>query len=215
MAHSSMTWFTFSPEAEKSLIMNHSTEVHDDLDTGGKVSIDIDQHSAVSTFATVTKMQENNSENSLEAKDLRDGISVLSNTSYETRMTSMEQQMEEMNEKLDKKLSATTQVLQKSMFDFIEQMSKLKSSVFTEQETNSIKSDKSGTDNSAGSKRPVVSEDMENSNTEKDMIGGRRKSPRISSISQQNSQIGITETKEKSLVVISKPGEAVTSSGKT
>ena len=148
-------------------------------------------------------------------KDIRDGVSVLSNTSYETRMTSMEQQMEEMHEKLDKKLSATTQVLQKSMFDFIEQMSNLKSSVFTEQETNSIKSDKSGTDNSAGSKRPASLEDTENSKTEKDMMSGRRKSPRISSTSQQNSQKEIAETGDQSTGVISKPDEAVTSSGKT
>ena len=91
----------------------------------------------------------------------------------------------------------------------------MKSSVFTEQETNSIKSDKSGTDNSAGSKRPASLEDTDNSKTEKDMMSGRRKSPRISSTSQQNSQQGIAETGDQSTGVISKPDEAVTSSGKT
>ena len=70
-------------------------------------------------------------------------------------------------------------------------MSNLKSLVFTEQETNSIKSDKSGTDNSAGSKRPASLEDTENSKLEKYMTSGRRKSPRLTPSSQQNSQKGI------------------------
>ena len=91
----------------------------------------------------------------------------------------------------------------------------MKSSVFTEQETNSIKSGKSGTDHSAGSKRPASLEDTENSKTEKDMMSGRRKSPRISPTAQQNSQKGITETGDQSTGVISNPDDTMTSSGKT
>ena len=86
--------------------------------------------------------------------------------------------MKEMHEKLDKKLNATTQVLQKSMTDFIEQMSNFWSSVFIEQETNSIKVDQSYTGNSAEYKRSASLKDMGNSNLENEKMSGRRKSLR-------------------------------------
>ena len=105
----------------------------------------------------------------------------------------MEQQMEEIHEKLDKKLNANTQVLQKLMTYFIEQMSNLKSSVFMEQETNIIKLDKSCSENSAGSKRSSSLEDTGNSNLDNENMSGRRKSLLINPPSQQNLQKGIAK----------------------
>ena len=213
VAHSSMAWFTFSPEAEESLIMQNTKEVLDISSAQGeKIRIDIDQHSVVSTFATVVKPQENNSLECTETKDLRDDVLAFTTTSYKSRMTNMEQQIENMHEKLDKKLEATTQVLQKSMFDFIKQMLQLKS---LDQETNSIKSDKSCADNSAGSKRLALLDHIDNSTEEEEMIGAKRKSPRINPPSQQKLQAGIAKSGEQTTVVISKPGETKISSGKT
>ena len=80
--------------------------------------------------------------------------------------------MEEMHTKIDTKLNATTQSLQKSMSDFIAQMSQLKSSVFMEQENNSVRSDKSGMDSSAGSKRLASTEEKEHPTSEKDNLNG-------------------------------------------
>ena len=69
-----MTWFTFSPEEERSLTLKQSEDFFDNPDTGEKICIDIDQHSAVSTFATVTKTKENNINTCIDAKDLRDEV---------------------------------------------------------------------------------------------------------------------------------------------
>ena len=84
-----------------------------------------------------------------------------------------------------------------------------------EQETNSIKSDKSCTDNSAGSKRSASLEDKGNLNLDDVKMSRRRKRLRINPPSQQISQKGITKTGYQTTGVISKPGEAMTSSGKT
>ena len=80
-AHSTMPWFTFSPKAEKELTLNQKTDSIETLEARDKVNIDIDQYSAVSTFATTTKNQENRFVTSPEAKDLRDDVSVFTNTS--------------------------------------------------------------------------------------------------------------------------------------
>ena len=123
--------------------------------------------------------------------------------------------MNDMHENLDKKLNQTTQVLQKSMTDFLAQMSNLQSSVATELESNSIKSDRSGMDNSAGSKRPASQDDTDFSTPEKGKICDRRKSPRISPLSKPKSNKGIDLTDDSSTVSILKPGEGQSSSGKT
>ena len=130
-------------------------------------------------------------------------------------MTSMEQQIEDMHENIDTKLHAATMVIHNSMTEFIAQISNFKSAVSLEQETNSIKSEKSGTDNSAGSKRPASLEETGIDNLKDDKMSGRRKSSRINPPSIQNPEKGIAKAGEQTTVPILKPGEAETSSGKT
>ena len=130
-------------------------------------------------------------------------------------MTSMEQKMEQIHNELDKKLESTTQTLQKSMFDFIKHMSDLKSSGFQEQEANSMKSDKSSGENSAGSKRPA---DHKENDVDEDVVrknNNRRKSPHINTGLQQDSQIEIATVGVKNFKPILKPGKTHALLGKT
>ena len=111
--HTTMKWFSFTPEVAAELQHKYSQEEIDMTDTqGGNVKVQIDRHGDVSIFATVTEVKHSKVYVSEASKDLRDDVSAVTNGSYETRITLVEEKLGDFGTKLD----TNTATLQKSSF---------------------------------------------------------------------------------------------------
>ena len=83
-----MKWFSFTPEPVEELNQKYTQEEIDMTDAqGGNIKVQIDKHGDVSTFATVTEVKQSKVYISGESKDLRNDVSAVTASSYETRMT--------------------------------------------------------------------------------------------------------------------------------
>ena len=229
-AHESMTWFTFDPSLSLNTVdQNLSSDtaltesLNDDED-----HYQIEQRSEVSSFATTTS---NSMKRSIR-KDTsligdQDEISAVTTGTYDTRMTNLESQMDDIQVSLEQKLEKSTQDIQQSiqlqiqnsMQSFINQMKDIQTSnmqIMTEGTTTTKESPSS---QSAGSKRRSTEEDkvkkISRKNKTSTRFVTRETEEKVQSIKTRSaSQLEIAADSNLKRQIL-KPGEVEASPGGT
>ena len=115
----------FSPEAKEDL---EKKTTHEEVEIasskGSKVVMNIDRHGDLSTFATVQEKKQGIYPVEKEGEDLRDDVSAVTTGSYETRITSVEQKMDQMQSTFETKMESTTEQINDSLERFMDQLTK-------------------------------------------------------------------------------------------
>ena len=173
----------------------------------GKIKVQIDRHGDVSKFATVTEVKQRKEVTNEDSKDLRDDVLAVTNGSYETRMTSVEDKLGDFGTKLD----INTANLQKSIDLIIKKIDMgLQGKPLAGNQIDATQHF-SPAENSSGSKRSAESVDGEDGDVHRQELQGRLRSKRILIPNQVHS--GTAASTE--VQTVSKPGEAASSSGTT